>query len=198
MTKQAKPLKTINDLAGWERNPRRISDDALHGLTRSLVEFGDLSGVVWNSRTGRLVCGHQRVRALREKHGDLPIEDGAIRAPDGKVYPVRVVDWDEVTEKAANVAANSPTIAGEFTEDLHEIIEELRDEVPELVEDLGLGYLDTGGGLSPEDVPDLGDGEIADKEQMARITLLVPRHKLMQARKDIRVLVEALGGTLIE
>jgi hypothetical protein len=49
---------------------------------------------------------------------------------------VRVVDWEETTEKAANVAANNHLIAGDFTDDIQGIIDELQDEIPELVEEL--------------------------------------------------------------
>ena len=48
------------------RNPRRITDDALAGLRASLRTFGDLSGLVFNRRTGNVVCGHQRRVAVVE------------------------------------------------------------------------------------------------------------------------------------
>ena len=53
-------LKTIADLQPHPRNPREISEAALAGLGASIEDFGDLAGIVWNKRNGKLVCGHQR------------------------------------------------------------------------------------------------------------------------------------------
>ena len=50
-------INSLSDLKSWESNPRGISDKALKGLGYSLDEFGDLSGIVFNSRLQRLVTG---------------------------------------------------------------------------------------------------------------------------------------------
>lgn len=128
------------DLQPAPYNPRAISDAALAGLQKSLHLFGDISGLVWNSRTGHLVAGHQRLRALQEQHGDALTLDttnidgreqpAAVTLPTGEFFPVRVVDWDEPTERAANIAANATTIQGEFTPALGPMLEELRDTFP--------------------------------------------------------------------
>lgn len=179
-------LKGIEDLRAAPYNPRRIAPEAMHGLKRSMREFGDISGLVWNSQSGHLVAGHQRLTALRTLYGDdllYDAKESCIITPHGERFTVRVVDWDPIMEKAANVAANDPLIAGEFTEGLSEIIAELKDEIPELVEDLMLtqmaisAYDGTCGDI------DLGDGEIADKENMVRIVIMIPRSKGQQARK---------------
>ena len=65
-------LKTMNDLKPAPYNPRKISDMAGEKLWRSLSEFGDISGITWNERTGHLVTGHQRVERLK-RHGVEPI-----------------------------------------------------------------------------------------------------------------------------
>ncbi len=105
----------LSDLKPAPYNPRTISAEALSALQTSLGEFGDLSGVTWNKATGHLVAGHQRLEALKKKHGNkLAIKDGAIVTPAGETFPVRVVDWPEAKEKAANLAANSPFLAGSF------------------------------------------------------------------------------------
>ena len=121
-------------------NPRSISGEALAGLQKSLHLFGDISGLVWNQRTGHLVAGHQRLRALVEEHGaaltlegvqvDGQEQPAAVMLPTGEFFPVRVVDWDEPTERAANIAANATTIQGEFTPELGPLLEELRDTFP--------------------------------------------------------------------
>ncbi len=130
----------LSDLTAAPYNPRTISAGALFGLGYSMDEFGDLSGIVWNSRTGSLVCGHQRVRSLSEKHGDLEVLDGEIRAPNGNVFSVRVVDWPLDKEKAANVAANATTIQGVFTSDLLDLMLGIESSMPDV-----FGGLDFGG-----------------------------------------------------
>lgn len=123
---------SIGGLGTDPRNPRKITEAAAQGLTYSLAEFGDLSGIVWNARTGQLVAGHQRVDRIKAKWGDLPIVDGAITTPEGHRFAVRVVDWPESTQRAANIAANAPTIAGEFTDDLALMLESIKVENSDL------------------------------------------------------------------
>ena len=83
-------------------------------LGKSMQEFGDLSGIVVNVRTGRMIGGHQRVKHLdpswpikKESHEDVigTVALGHIETPWGR-WQYREVDWDEQKEKAANVAAN--------------------------------------------------------------------------------------------
>ena len=105
----------LSDLKPAPYNPRTITPEAAEALQTSLAEFGDVSGLVWNRRTGHLVAGHQRMDALRQKHGKkLALRGGAVVTPNGERFPVRVVSWPEDKEKAANLAANSPFLAGSF------------------------------------------------------------------------------------
>lgn len=99
------------------KNPRRITDEKLSMLKKSMAEFGDLSGIVYNRRTGQLVGGHQRVKVLppeasihidREFSEPSPtgtIAKGTVEI-DGEGFVYREVDWSEEKEKAANIAAN--------------------------------------------------------------------------------------------
>ena len=97
---------TIKDLKAAAYNPRRISKEALGALSASLTEVGDISGIVWNSRSRRLVCGHQRLQALRRHYGrKLKLDKQTILAPDGRRFPIRIVDWPKAKERAANIAA---------------------------------------------------------------------------------------------
>ncbi|MFH1416754.1 MAG: DNA methyltransferase [Planctomycetota bacterium] len=138
-----KMLKALADLKPAPWNPRSIQPENLAALGYSLEEFGDLSGIVWNQKTGNLVCGHQRLRALQEKHGDaLKLKAGAVLTPEGERFPVRVVDWPKAKEKAANVAANSPTLMGEFTAGLGDVLGEVKIAMPEQFEALRLGEID--------------------------------------------------------
>lgn len=161
MAKDKSLSLTLNDLKAWEKNPRTITPDKAQGLKFSLKEFGDISGIVFNKQTGHLVCGHQRKNQLLEAYGEkLVVEnDGGadngdgqvIICPNGDRFSVRVVDWDILKEKAANVAANNPAIAGDFIqESLDEILRELHSERPDQfdalkLEPLGLEIFDTDG-----------------------------------------------------
>ena len=82
----------LAELLPADYNPRRISDRAMKGLRASLERFGELGGIVYNEQTGRLVGGHQRVKAL-----------AALGVVDAEV---RVVSIPIAEEKAANLALN--------------------------------------------------------------------------------------------
>jgi DNA modification methylase len=110
---------SLDLLRGDPENPRRIDDGHLDGLRLSVEEFGDLAGIVWNETTGELVCGHQRMRILREAGATEWTRDGSagaiVHPQTGERFPVRIVAWDRETQRMANLVANSPHIAGEFT-----------------------------------------------------------------------------------
>lgn len=114
--------KTIDDLEPHPRNPRRIKDAAAKGLRKSIERFGDLSGITYNARTGRLVCGHQRLQQLREL--GYRYVNGVLTNGESD-FPVRIVDWDEQLELEANVAANNEAIQGEWF-GLDDILREIR------------------------------------------------------------------------
>lgn len=145
-------VASTTELAADGGNPRQIADEAASGLRGSIKRFGDLSGIVFNTRTGELVCGHQRVEQIRAEYGDLPIEVidsgrslGAIRVSEEHAFTVRLVDWSRAKQHAANVAANSQKIAGRFTDDLSayliEVQSELDEEEPGLMDDVLLTEL---------------------------------------------------------
>jgi DNA modification methylase len=152
--------RCLADLKDASYNPREISDTAAFGLAASLSEFGDISGIVFNTKTGNLVCGHQRVSELRKAHGDLKIKAGRIETPDGHVFVVRLVKWTEEMERVANVAANNPHIAGSFTDGISELLADIRDDDNELFASLGLDTL-------LDDFPPLNVGEgLTDLDQV--------------------------------
>src|SRR4051812_26037841 len=105
----------VSDLRGAEYNPRKITTDQEKALKQSLELFGDLGGIVFNQKSGNLVSGHQRVKQLDPKWPikitkfgppDLDkcgtVKVGYIETPYGNL-PYRVVEWDDKTERAANV-----------------------------------------------------------------------------------------------
>jgi hypothetical protein len=145
----------ISDLKPAPYNPRVVTDEALGALQTSLGEFGDISGIVWNKKTGHLVAGHQRLEALKRKHGNkLALRGGEVVTPSGERYPVRVVDWPVEREKAANLAANSPLLAGSFDPGrLEAVLADLNtaEGLADLLDGLRLGELLPGAGdLLPE------------------------------------------------
>ncbi len=109
----------LTDLPGDPANPRTITEAAAGGLGYSLQEFGDLSGIVFNDRTGELVAGHQRVQRLRAAGATTFERDGMegwITHPaTGERFGIRFVDWEREKQRAANIVANSPALQGSFT-----------------------------------------------------------------------------------
>ena len=60
------PVTRLSDLAGNPRNPNRIADPDKARLLKSLLVYGDLSGVIYNRRTSSLVGGHHRAALLKD------------------------------------------------------------------------------------------------------------------------------------
>lgn len=161
---RSKTLTGIKDLAPAPYNPRRISGRAAQGLTASLDEFGDMSGIVWNARSRHLIAGHQRLKSLKAQHRrNLEFDHvaPAIITPGGERFPIRVVDWPPSKEKAANLAANSPLLAGEFISGVEDIIKDIVGDMPDLANalrfpelDIPLGQIEPKPGLTdPDAVP---------------------------------------------
>lgn len=114
--KAAKEPGVVRDLVPADHNPRRITEARQQQLGKSMTKFGDLSGIVYNRRTNRLVAGHQRIKHLaanakirrqpaQDEHGTVAI--GTIVSGARASWAYREVDWDEQTEKAACIAANN-------------------------------------------------------------------------------------------
>jgi hypothetical protein len=111
---EAKSPRTVGTLSPSPYNPRKITDKQFSMLKKSMAEFGDLSGIVKNIKTGNLVGGHQRIKNLDPSwpiisapHTDPTgtVALGHIETPSGR-WQYREVDWPEKREMAANVAAN--------------------------------------------------------------------------------------------
>lgn len=118
--------KKVSELKYAPYNPRRMKRRELEKLKRSIQEFGYVEPLVWNERTGHVVGGNQRLRALRE----LGVDE----------VEVVVVDLDEVREKALNLALNK--ISGEWnTEKLAEVLSEIEKQYDrEGIELTGFGW----------------------------------------------------------
>lgn len=110
-------MKQVKDLKPNPKNPRKIKDQKLEMLKRTLAEYGDLGGFVFNIRSGQLVGGHQRAKVFSqdkviaiERKYDPPTAVGTVAEGyvefNGERFSYREVDWAEPKEKAANIAAN--------------------------------------------------------------------------------------------
>ena len=161
MMANVKPLSIkalpLDQLEAAPYNPRHISAEALAGLKASVKRFGLVEPIVWNKRTKHVVGGHQRIKALREMgHAEAQVV---------------IVDLPAREEKALNLALNNPHIAGEFTDGVAEMVEEIGREAMELVEELRLDQLvdidalfpkETIGETDPEPEPDRAE-ELREK-----------------------------------
>ena len=133
-------MDDIDKLLPAEYNPRRIGTHDYKALVKSIGEFGDMSGLVFNRRSERIVGGHQRREAYKELGGSIVIDEelsepsssgtvayGHVTIGDER-FVYRVVDWPEDKERLANLAANR--IQGEWDDDkLAALIYELKDDV---------------------------------------------------------------------
>lgn len=84
-------------------NPRKINERQFKALKASLEKYGLLTPLILNERTGSLVGGHQRLKALDSLHRKKDYE-----------MDVAVVDMSVEEEVAANVALNNQSLMGEF------------------------------------------------------------------------------------
>lgn len=135
-------ITSLDDLKEWDKNPRSIDPKAFEGLKVSIGEYGDLSGIVWNQKLGALVCGHQRIKAIRDAFGkDAKIEGNVIYLPNGTRFQIRIVEWEPAHHIAAAITANNPYITGEFNGTLKDLLDELQRKSPELVDTLRMDRL---------------------------------------------------------
>jgi DNA modification methylase len=109
---QAHSTLTIAELAAMAApyNPRKISDHDLESLRNSIRYFGPVEPVVVNTRSQRIVGGHQRVKAAQAEGLDS--------------FPVVFVDLDDPSEKQLNIALNR--ISGDWDDEkLREVLAEI-------------------------------------------------------------------------
>lgn len=152
----------VKDLTPAKYNPRKITDEKLIMLGKAMKEFGDLSGIVFNIRTKRLIGGHQRYKHLnpewtikKTKHHDKcgTVAVGSIQTPEGDWF-YREVDWEEKKELAANVAANKH--GGEFDFPL----------LKDLMVELDLGHLNIEiTGFTAEELGGLFDYQAPEEDE---------------------------------
>lgn len=133
-------IDDLEQLTPAEYNPRMISGHDFKSLVDSIGKFGDMSGLVFNRRTGNIVGGHQRREAYLKLGGKITITQtldgpsssgtvayGHVLIGDER-FVYRVVDWDLGKEKIANIAANR--IQGEWDDDkLAQLLYSIKDDI---------------------------------------------------------------------
>lgn len=120
--------REFKDLRAYDKNPRKITKDDFDTLQKSLEEFGDLSGVIFNRTSGNLVGGHQRTNAFKSKKAVVTLDD-ELKSPtktgtvatgyievEGEKFSYREVDWDSDKEARANILANK--VSGQWDFDM--------------------------------------------------------------------------------
>jgi hypothetical protein len=142
--------KQLSDLVPHDKNPRTISHFDFKNLQMSIEEYGDLSGIVNNLQTKRLVGGHQRresflalpadKRIVITQRFDHPNSVGTVAVGyvvyKDEFFAYREVMWDEAKEIAANIAANR--ITGDWDQELlAEHDQWLKDNNPDLLKKTG-------------------------------------------------------------
>jgi len=112
----------LDDIIDAAYNARLISQEALSGLTQSLLDFGLLAHLVVNKTADGyvMVSGHQRRKLLR---------DGGTTEAD-----CIVVEFDPEQERHANYTLNNREIQGEFVPEL------LKDVLARIKEGAGDGH----------------------------------------------------------
>lgn len=111
--------------APW--NPRCITPEALKGLEASIERWGIVEPIIVNLKSGFIIGGHRRADVLRAKG----VEETDVVA----------LDLSEAEEKALNVVLNNHLIAGDFTPDIHGLIQEIREVLPEVIGPMRLDEL---------------------------------------------------------
>ena len=78
--KWATKLFKLSKLRPYEKNPRKISDEAYENLKRSLIEDGYHQRMIATS-DGRVIGGHMRLRVLEE----LGVDEVEVLVPNRKL-----------------------------------------------------------------------------------------------------------------
>lgn len=191
----------INTLKPADYNPRKITKEQLESLKNAMEEFGDLSGIIFNRRTGNMVGGHQRIKAIPEdaeiSKDKLPklsrtgtVAEGYILL-NGEKFAYREVDWDLNREKLANIAANKQ--GGEFDDDM----------LSALISELNNADCDVGlTGFSQHEIDTILDGleeTLEEKEEelkpytMTHILISFPPEKMIEIQAYIEKIIKIEG-----
>ena len=148
-------------------NPRIIGEGQEKRLRTAIQKHGLIGTLFWNKRTGNLVAGHQRLKALDY------LEKYPKKTTD---YELRVtaVDIPVEEEKKLNVILNNPSVQGEFD------IEKLG----ALLDESGMNFEDFG--ITKTDMAFYFDGDPRFAELFADTEEVIHAKKKIKAVKDAR------------
>lgn len=189
-------LVSVDELRPAEYNPRAIDDASFRALKHSLEKWGLVQDIVWNSRNGNIVGGHQRIKALH-----------ALMTAEGiETVPCKVMELTDEEERELNVTLNSPLVAGQFTEAIYPHLDELKavmpaDDFEKLRFDDLLGYLEDIGVPTPvthdpDSDPDAVPPLPADAETKPGDIWLLGEHRVICGDStDKALLAELFGST---
>lgn len=111
---------SINELKMAAYNPRvdlQPEDADYQSIEKSINEFGYVTPIVWNERTGNVVGGHQRLKILIAK-GITEVE-------------VSCVNLSEEKEKMLNITLNK--VSGQWDRDkLEDVLKDIIDSVDDI------------------------------------------------------------------
>lgn len=108
----------INDIKGYHKNPRNISERQFSDLRRSMMELGDLAGIVIDKNSGEIIGGNMRDRVIDLNNSKIEwlveykeLSKTGTRALgfveyEGERYSVRLVEWTPEQCELANIRAN--------------------------------------------------------------------------------------------
>lgn len=117
-------LKKLSEIKPAAYNPREIRDEAISGLQGSIARFGMLEPIIWNKRSGNIVGGHQRLKAL--------LAQGVVETD------VVVLDLDNNEEVSLNITLNNPAVRGAFTKSVVRLLEQSQSEMEDEFKKVGL------------------------------------------------------------
>jgi DNA modification methylase len=168
--------KKISDLKPAPYNPRSMDPESRAALERSIREFGDLSGIVFNFETGNLITGHQRRSIMEKLSPDSEVmweeedvgkggEREGSMVIEGHVFSVRGVRWPREKEELANLIANSPYLTGEFTSEADRILADIIESESMPLHDLRLEELQKDLQLIQDD-PLILEDDLEELEQL--------------------------------
>lgn len=176
----------LSELRADPRNPKAHD---LETIDQSIGRFGVLDPIVRDGRTGFIISGHGRRKALEAmlERGETPPEGVKVTAEGSWLVPV-ATGWASRTDSeasAALIALNRTTELGGWVDDsLLDLLDDLRDIDDGLLgvgfteEDMdSLAYLtDTLETSGPRDLDDLAEeyGEPTEEDKLITVSLRLP------------------------
>jgi hypothetical protein len=195
--------QAISTLRFAEYNPRKIREDELEKLVRSINEFGFVEPVVARAEDGLVIGGHQRLTAYRRLLEQRGLDEEAILAAEVPV--MRVFGLDDAKTRALNIALNR--ISGEW--DYEKLTDVLRDLATADVDTTLSGFsaqevadfFALAASASPDDLA-LGDGPDGDTDGEALLGAAAEMKRSFSFKLgsddeagEVRTVLQAFGMT---